>query len=399
MPTPALSPAEKSLWKQREETQPRNAPSDRDIEEKYASREWRIVTESNREHLPNFVSALDRKGWMDLRPFYQRRPRWDVVRQSRLIESFIMNVPVPPLFVYEREVAAFEIMDGQQRVTAIKGFYNNEYKLKGLRQWPELNGRTYKRLPPEIRKGLDRRSISYTVLLQESAGSEEQKTLLRQLVFERLNTGGVALSQQEVRNCIYQGPMNNLLLDLAKSSTFRAAWKLPPFSEQESTDEPPDNLMHNAFFQKMTDVEVVLRFFALRHCEHYQRGMQGFLDLYMVRSRIFGEDDIRFLRDIFVRTLSLAASIYENNLFCPWLPKKQQWSTKPHRAFYDAVMVGIYNNLDNEKGLLLNAKKIREATKVLFEVSEKGTFTGRGNTKEDVLERIGLMTAMLRAKG
>ncbi len=138
-----------------------------EINAKYAKRELRIVTEINREQLPNFVEALKRPNWMELRPFYQRRPRWDPYRQSKLIESFIMNIPVPPLFVYESDLAKYEVMDGQQRITAIRDFYTNKLKLQGLEQWPELNGRIYDKLPGEIKKGIDRRSISYFVLLKE----------------------------------------------------------------------------------------------------------------------------------------------------------------------------------------------------------------------------------------
>src|SRR6266566_2631791 len=71
---------------------------------------------------------------MELRPFYQRRPRWDKARQSKLIESFIMNVPVPPLFVYESDLAKYEVMDGQQRITALLDFYTNKLTLEGLEQ-------------------------------------------------------------------------------------------------------------------------------------------------------------------------------------------------------------------------------------------------------------------------
>src|SRR5262252_1492699 len=98
--------------------------TDDEIDAKYEMREWRIVTETNREQLPNFVEALKRPGWMELRPFYQRRLRWDETRQSKLIESFIMNIPVLPLFVYESDLAKYEVMDGQQRITAIKDFYS-----------------------------------------------------------------------------------------------------------------------------------------------------------------------------------------------------------------------------------------------------------------------------------
>jgi hypothetical protein len=112
-----FTPFEAKMWAKESPTVlPR--VSDDDINAKYLKREWRIVTETNREQLPNFVEALKRPGWMELRPFYQRRLRWDPERQSKLIESFIMNIPVPPLFVYEADLARYEVMDGQQRITA-----------------------------------------------------------------------------------------------------------------------------------------------------------------------------------------------------------------------------------------------------------------------------------------
>jgi hypothetical protein len=92
-----LAPSERTMWEKALRVRTAK-PTDDDINAKYGSRELRIVTESNREQLPNFVEALRRPGWMKLRPSYQRRPRWDRERQSRLIESFIMNIPVPPLF-------------------------------------------------------------------------------------------------------------------------------------------------------------------------------------------------------------------------------------------------------------------------------------------------------------
>src|SRR5258708_760756 len=126
-----LTPAERTMWEKPVRTSVPK-PSDDEINAKYGSRELRIVTESNREQLPNFVEALRRPGWMKLRPSYQRRQRWDRERQSRLIESFIMNIPVPPLFVYESDLAKYEVMDGQQRITAIRDFYTNKLKLEGL---------------------------------------------------------------------------------------------------------------------------------------------------------------------------------------------------------------------------------------------------------------------------
>lgn len=367
--------------------------SDEDISEKYELREQRIVTETNREKLPNFVEALKRPKYMNVQPFYQRRKRWDAVRQSRLIESFVINIPVPPLFVYETEFNTYEVMDGQQRITAIQSFYGNEFALKGLERWPELNGRRYSELPSKIRAGIDRRSISYVVLLAESAHTEEDALLLKQLVFERLNTGGVKLTQQEIRNCMYQGPLNDLLLELVKSDSFRAAWGLPRQTEDEGSDA---GLLDKAFYAKLEDVEVALRFFALRHVDHYTRGMQGFLDLYMIRSQTFSDKDLEHLRSLFHRTLELGQEIYGDVLFHPFDPQQDDWHPRPQKAFCDAVLVGMSNYLDDGAILRNRRNAILNATRQLFREHEAGTFTGRGNTKADVTERINLFSNMLQ---
>ena len=145
--------------------------SDEEISAKYDAKAERIVTETNREKLQNFYEALNRPNYMNARPSYQRRQRWSPERQSQLIESFLINIPIPPLFVYESRPNVYEIMDGQQRVTAIKAFYSNELVLEGLQRWPELNGRTYAKLPERIRSGIDRRSISWITVLNESSDS------------------------------------------------------------------------------------------------------------------------------------------------------------------------------------------------------------------------------------
>lgn len=146
----ALSPSELMLWND-EPGEKLTRLDDRAINERYVRGEGRIVIETNREKLPGFVNLLASAGYMDLRPFYQRRPRWDTRQQSLLIESFIMNIPVPPVFLYEKDFNSYEVMDGQQRITAIRDFYSNGFKLKGLEVWPELNGRSYKTLPEKIR--------------------------------------------------------------------------------------------------------------------------------------------------------------------------------------------------------------------------------------------------------
>jgi hypothetical protein len=368
-------------------------PDDRAINERYVRGEGRIVIESNREKLPGFVNQLKDPNYMDLRPFYQRRPRWDPKTQSLLIESFIMNIPVPPVFLYERDYNSYEVMDGQQRITAIRDFYANTIKLRGLETWPELNGRTYSTLPEKIRAGIDRRSITSIVLLKESTENEEEASLLRETVFDRLNTGGIKLERQEIRNALYRGTFNDMLHEITRSDDFREVWGLPRWVEGEI--ETNSSLVADSFFAKMADVEVALRFFALRHVEHYRRGMQGFLDLYMRRATKFSEADVIKLKDIYVKTLRLAREIYADQVFKPYQPLNGEWDNKPHRAFQDAVMIGLSEQLDKDDLLKKRSFDVVEATKKLFSDHPDGTFTGRGNTKQDIKDRISFFRDML----
>lgn len=369
--------------------------NDAELNEKYKAGEHRIVTETNREKIPNFVNALQKADYMKVRPFYQRRERWDIQRQSQLIESFIMNIPVPPLFLYEKDFNKYEVMDGQQRITALQSFYAGEYKLSGLEIWKELNGRTYSTLPSQVRNGLDRRSISYIVVLRESTPEEEDAILLRQIVFARLNTGGVRLEHQEIRNCLFQGPFNNLLIELSQSDDFRDSFGLPRFTTDEN--EPNAKIKSETMYQKMGDAEVVLRFFALRHVDKYARGMHGFLDLYMARARTFAPTDLEVLRKLYLDTIRLAREIYQDLTFRPYDAEAGEWQKRAQRAFYDAVMVSLSSVLNLRENLVAKREEIIEATRRLFTENPDGTFTGRGNTKSDIEERIHKYTEMIHS--
>jgi hypothetical protein len=387
-----FSKAEESMWDKPISGEEIRS-SDSDINDKYRVGEQRIVTEINREKIPNFVEALKNPDYMQVRPFYQRRDRWDVERQSKLIESFIMNIPVPPIFLYERDFNKYEVMDGQQRITALKSFYNGEYRLSGLEVWKELNGRTYSTLPTLIRQGLDRRSISNIVVLKESTPDEEGATFLRQTVFERLNTGGVKLERQEIRNCIYQGKFNDLLMKLTQLDEFRDAFGMPRYIAGQ--DDKNQDLKGMTIYQKLGDVEMVLRFFALRHVDKYTRGMQGFLDLYMGRAMKFEDSDLKLLGDLFEKTFKLATAVYGSLVFKPYDTVSGKWETLTHKAFYDAVAVGLSRYIDQYDKIVSLKAEIIEKTKQLFIDNEPGVFTGRGNSKKDVTERIDKYSAMV----
>lgn len=381
-----LAPTEEKMWEKIASTN-HVKMSDQEINAKYEKGEQRILTEMNREKLPAFVESLKKPGYMDIRPFYQRRNRWDKTKQSQLIESFLINIPVPPIILYEKKYNVYEVMDGQQRITALKDFYENRLQLTGLELWPELNGRTYNELPGNIKAGIDRRSISTIVLITESTSSPEDALFLKQLAFARINTGGVALSRQEIRNCSFYGQFNQLLLELAANPIFAEAWNIPIDDKEE--------LQKNNFYKKMEDAELILRFFALRNTDKFSSGMEGFLDLYMMKSLSFSAQDIEFLKDIFFKTINLAHHIYGEKLFKPFDPQSDTWKDRAYKAYYDAVMVGFSRHLEDSNILWERKSKVIEKTKILFREDTSKLFTGGGKTKTDIQERISIFDNML----
>ena len=181
----------------------KNMLSDEEINEKYQKGEARIVTEQGAIKLP-LVKEIFSSNNYERKPIYQRRITWDNKKRSRLIESFIINIPVPPIFMYEIEFGRYEVMDGLQRISTIIDFYSDLYELEGLTEWPELNGKKYSELPQKIKEGIDRRQLSMVSLLKESAKTQLQEQKMKRMVFERLNTGGVKLEDQEIRNALYE---------------------------------------------------------------------------------------------------------------------------------------------------------------------------------------------------
>jgi hypothetical protein len=259
--------------------------------------------------------------------------------------------------------------------------------LKGLELWPELNGRTYKELPAKIKAGIDRRSISTIVLITESTSSPEDALFLKQFAFARINTGGVELSRQEIRNCSFYSQFNQLLLELAVNPIFAAAWNIPIHDDEE--------LQNNNLYKKMEDAELVLRFFALRNTDKFSRGMQGFLDLYMMKSLSFSDEDIEFLKNIFLQTINIAHQIYGEKLFKPFDSQSDTWTNEARKAYYDAVMVGFSRHLANVDILRERKPRVIEKTKILFREDNLKLFTGGGKTKADIQNGISLFDNML----
>ena len=136
-------------------------------EKEFQDAALRVILQRNDFLLPNLIDMLRTHKTLEVSPYYQRRARWDIPRKSRLIESLLVNIPIPPIFLYENDFARYEVMDGQQRVTAILDFFDNQFSLRGLEILNSLSGKRFHELPQEIRAGLERRSLQAIILLKE----------------------------------------------------------------------------------------------------------------------------------------------------------------------------------------------------------------------------------------
>lgn len=388
--------------------------SDADLNRRYLKEGVRIVTEQARYPLNQILGMFtdtfqNESGETEAKykrdPEYQRRHRWDEGRQSRLIESFLMNVPVPPVFLYEYELARFEVMDGRQRLTALMDFYLGKLELTGLQHWPELNGRTYSALPSSIRDGIDRRYLSSIILLNETAADPEQAAFLKKLVFERLNSGGVRLSGQETRNAVYGGPLNDLCLRLSRITELRSVLGTPldpdgiTDPETDTDDESDDDALELGrdsqgvevtaaglkMYKSMEDVEIVLRFFAYRHFDKFTQGLNKiaeFLDEFLVRGNRFDGDTLAEYEKIFV----------DNITFWHAVGGPVAFQVKgSHRHFskiaYDALMYASSALSGEQRAVLLNHPAlVKGAVDSMYE-QHSDVFSGRKTNAADARKR------------
>lgn len=369
--------------------------SNEEINEKYLRGEIRIITEQARYPL-DAVPAMLNGGKYELNPEYQRRKRWNVVQKSRLIESFIINVPIPPIFLYEISFAKYEVMDGLQRLTAIKDFYEDRFSLEGLEQWRELNGKIYSKLPQKVREGIDRRYLSSIVLLNETAKNPETANFLKKIVFRRLNSGGDKLVPQESRNALYSGKFNTLCIKLSENNNFRKLWSFPPIEKNAQLEIiNEEELLKAEPYRKMQDVELVLRFFAYRHLNKLpsMSSQEKFLDTFLDQANNYDQETIDSLKLIFLETVELVFNIFGVSAF--YMPSGTQRRTTPTKTIYDPLMQSISKNLNRKKILLekkdlLKENKFKEKKDLKIQGKSKNNelFDGKYNSKINVQSRI-----------
>ena len=209
------------------------------------------------------------KGQVDLQPHYQREYVWELKPElpSRLIESLLLEIPVPPIYFGKLQAGRLEVIDGQQRLTTLIKFVRNEFCLQRLQCMASLNGKYFRDMSEEQQAKLLDAPIRSIVI---DAGTNQN---IRYEIFERLNRGSMGLNEQELRNCVYRGDFCDLLAKLEEDANWRRI---------KGSDKPEPRFVER---------EMILRFFAFANrIDHYKGKLKSFLNDYMGKYAPKGAD-------------------------------------------------------------------------------------------------------------
>lgn len=286
-------------------------------------------------------------------PIFQRLFRWDLYQRTRLIESILVGIPVPPIFVAEKADGVWELVDGLQRISTIASFFgvlkkdnlekpNNKWKLEQGELIAEFEGLTCNDLPLKLQLNIKRAVCRVEVIKWNSLFD------MRFELFNRLNTGGSSLTNQEIRNCIFRGvseTFNNFLKEISSLPTFIGL--ICPTEKQQ---------------QELYVDELVLRFCALsQQSAKVTDNLENFLTNYMKKA-VEDVDNIPVLKDLMIKLISifkpLGPDIFKGNnrLFAS--------------SIYDCLMVGVASYIDQYDGNDEQCQKIMEIKNKLINSTE-----------------------------
>lgn len=303
-------------------------------------------------------------GIIDIAPEYQRQFRWPLEKRSSLIESVLLGIPLPNLFMATNSDGSWELIDGVQRLSSIIQFAGSEealdkinlkesLKLIKLEKLSLFNNLKFNKLPKSVQLDFLLKPLKITTL------SDKSDLDVRFDLFERLNTGGVALTNQEIRSCVYRGEFNDFLKELTFDLNFQNVVRVTKSQEDDGTKE-----------------EYVLRFFAfLNNYKNFDHSVINFLNSYMAVS--VKSFNYKKGRDIFTKTFE-QLSILPNGI------TRGRSSTTSINLFEGVAVGAALAILDQDK---LNLSKAQE----WMDSDELRVFTtGATNTKNKVIKRIEL---------
>ncbi len=298
-------------------------------------------------------------------PRFQRQFVWKQIQASKLIESFLVGLPVPAIFLYtEQKSQKYLVIDGQQRLKSISyffdGYFGEEtegkrtvFRLKGLSESSRWFNKTFADFDDADKRKL-KNSVLRSFIVQQLNPNDDTSIYH---IFERLNTGGTLLKNQEVRNCVYGGTFNDLLIELNAYPIWRSIVGKPKFDSRQR------------------DIELILRFFALlNNADKYTKPMKDFLSRFMRRNRNADEQFIFKHKETFVKTCE--------NIINKLGEKPFHVRAGLNSAVYDAVIIAFSKHLDSiPEDILIRYKQ------QLIENGEFKKMTSGATTDELVIQK------------
>jgi hypothetical protein len=277
-------------------------------------KERRLITQPF-DFIVNSLETQIKDKSLLLQDEFQRRRVWDDAKSSRLIESLLLNVPIPVCYFAELDDGTYSVIDGQQRLTSIFRYMTNQFSLRGLRIRPELNRKRFHELDGGDQRLIKTRSIRCIVIQKESHPE------IRFDVFERLNSGAVRLNPQELRNSAYRGALNKLIRKLCENKEF-----------QETRNA-------TSLDKRMGDAELILRFMAFHYSPSKYRGYYApFLDEYLRAGVRMDDKEIAEHERFFLETIEKVKAVFGNMAFRRF-DKEGKPENQINRAVFDVIML------------------------------------------------------------
>lgn len=320
--------------------------------------------------------SMIEEGMIDIAPEYQRHFVWDEVRQSQLVESFFLGIPVPNVFMATNKDSSWEVIDGLQRLTTIVNFIGSDslikktnakgykLKIKGLEKIDYLNGCYFEELPKSIQLMFKTRPFRVTVL------NDRSDFEVRYDLFERLNTGGVTLHPQEIRNCVYLGPFKEFIQECSESQNFLSVVKMTKNAELTGNRE-----------------ELVLKFFAYyEDRDHFVHSVKEFLNDFMEKkTKKF--DELEEYEYLFTETFKVL-----NDLLPDGIVRGNRKKATP-LVLFEAISIGVADLIKSGESDLLVSNTLQG---LLNDPKLTSLTTGATNSNKKLLERIDYVKRVLR---
>jgi uncharacterized protein with ParB-like and HNH nuclease domain len=310
------------------------------------------------------VSRMDKDYFII--PDFQRNFVWSQKHASKFIESLLMGLPVPGIFLYKQaDNNKHLIIDGQQRLKTLQAYYKGLFREKKFRlvgvmkQW---ENKTYQELEISDQLKIDDAVIHATVFQQDKPEDVLDSIYY---VFERINSGGIRLSSQEIRNCIYDGDFIDLAKDLNKNHDWRVIFG----------SETPNN--------RAKDIELIIRFFSLyEFSNEYKRPMVNFLNTSTFKLNNYTKNELYDLKLLFEEVINLVIRSIGNKPFRP--------VTSLNAAVFDAVMVGLARRIKLKEEKPNPTSIVRTYAELLNDKDFKNTWERATADDENVRKRLEL---------